>query len=126
MKIRTDFATNSSSVGYVVVIDPDELDALQEFVNKLSEYEEASNEGVGFRFILENKQQLDEHANDGPLDWARLPGGPRFINIDQSEYTKLLGHIKEGSTVCYVTVDRNVCDEFEGYYKDSVVETIGL
>jgi hypothetical protein len=126
MKIRTDFVTNSSSVGYVIVIDPDELDGLKEFVEKLDKHEDASNEGVRFGNIFETKQQLDEHTNDGPLDWARLPGGPRFINKSQSKYNELLEHINEGSVICYVLVDREICDEFEIYWRDRVIQTDSL
>ena len=126
MKIRTDFVTNSSSVGYVVVIDPDELELLTNFVEKLNLHEDASNEGVRFGDIFETKQQLDEHTNDGPLDWARLPGGPRFINKSKSKYTELLEHINEGSIICNVLVDREVCDEFEISYRDRVIQSNSL
>jgi len=126
MKIRTDFVTNSSSVGYVVVIDPDELDGLKEFVKKLDQHEDAGNEGVRFHYIFETKKQLDEHTNDGPLDWARLPGGPRFININQSRYNEWLEHINEGSIICYVAVDREVCDDFEISWRDRVIQTDSL
>lgn len=126
MKIRSDFVTNSSSVGYVVVIDPDELDGLKEFVKQLDQHEDAGNEGVRVRYIFENKQQLDEHVNDGPLDWARLPGGPRFINMNQTKYNEWFEHIAEGSILCYVSVDREVCDDFEVYYRDRVIQTDSL
>ena len=123
MKLKTDFVTNSSSSSFILCVTEEQFLDLEESLDELGNHPDAQNEGV-FMDVYRTKQQLDEYANDAPLDWASKPGGPRFVNMSQGRYELCLTIIEEGDIVVDASVDRNVVAIFEDKWNDLVVSSI--
>lgn len=123
MKIRQDFITNSSSIGYILAIPPDMIGTLEADIAELNDIQENQNEGVNFHYMFDNIKELETFTNDGPFDWASFPRGLQYTNITESHYNLCKGFIKKGLTVAEVRVDYNACDEFEDSWRQFVLET---
>ena len=65
---------------------------------------------------------LQEHTNDGPLDWASLPGGPQFWNLTEDSYNEARKAIEEGHVVTEVAVDYNMCEQFDEIWGNSIIK----
>lgn len=113
MKIKSDFVTNSSSSSFIVGWDPDTFSDLEDYIHKLNEHEDAGNEGVRYYESFRTMKELDEYTNDGPFDWASLPCGVRFENLNEESYEICKSMLKEYGSATIVMVDYNVCEIFE-------------
>ena len=126
MKIKSDFVTNSSSTCYVVSFrNENHLLDFEQYMHELDRDPDASNEGVRFYEIFRNLKELQEYVNDGPLDWARKPMGPRFINMGADSYKIFKEVVDKGEIVGELAVDYNVCEKFEcSKFKDIIIEAL--
>jgi len=121
MKIKTDFVTNSSSSSYIIGVSDDDYDGLIEFIQALDNDPMASNEGVDIREEFNDIKLLQTYTNGMiSLDWAQKATGPRFEYFNETQYNAALEILKEGNTVIYASIDRNVCEKFEEQYGDLV------
>ena len=122
MKIKADFITNSSSACFFVAVPKDTLQEFKNYISDLDNDPDACNEGVRYYWEGNSLKELQRYTNDGPLDWASLPGGPQFINVSEKLYNKCKKQIDNGNTVIEVTVDYNVCEKFVGCWEYNIIE----
>ncbi len=123
MKIKTDFVTNSSSACFVMAVTEEQLFDLTDYVAKLDKHEDA-NEGVRIYQTFETKRHLDIYTNNGPLDWAQVPRGPRFNTIGQSIYEACKDVLDEGKIAVYMAVDNNVAGLFNDKWCDLIAKEV--
>ena len=118
MKMKIDFVTNSSSTGYIVAVKPGEVEDFEDYIRRLNNYPEASNEGVRCYFISGSLKELQESTNGGPLDWISKACGPKFEQRGKPQYERCKKIIDKGKVAAEVWVDYNVCDIFEDHFED--------
>jgi hypothetical protein len=112
MKVKIDFVTNSSSSCFLLSICRDQIDELNNYVSHLDRHAEPYNNGVKIQMICETMNDLNSYTNDGPLDWASIPGGPQFINLNEDTYQISKDAIKNGDIIAQVWVDNNLSERF--------------
>lgn len=124
MKFRADFVTNSSSVGYIVSVDAEGLDNFRSFMQALSEDPDASNEGVRTYMECATIEELVEHVNGGPFDWASKPFGLDFKNMDEGTFEKCKDAIEKNGVVMEVFIDYGVSEQFDNEYGYTVLQDL--
>ena len=122
MKIRSDFVTNSSSVGYIVGIPISSYDWFEDYVEELDKRDEAQNEGVRTYDAFETLQELQTYVNGRPFDWASEPSGLQYNYMDEDAYLKCKEAIEAGFIVLEVSVDYAVCEEFADECQEYILE----
>jgi hypothetical protein len=101
---------------------PRELEGeFDDYINELNQHEDASNEGVQQYSIGNTLKELQEYTNGGPLDWASLPGGPQFIRMPEDSYLKCKDALEQDHILADVSVDYNVCEEFDNAWRENIL-----
>lgn len=125
MKVKLDFVTNSSSSCFLMSIPKDEFEDLESSIRRMNNDPDAYNEGVRFYMHCETLTELQEYTNDGPLDWASIPGGPQFWNLNEDSYNLAKKVLNEGNIVVEVAVDHNMCERFYDVWRNSILKETG-
>ncbi len=123
MKIKLDHVTNSSSTGFIISIPIAEQESFEQYMANLNDHDDAQNEGVSIYMSAESKEELDEYTNDGPLDWAQKPTGPRFECLNEGRYKLCKEVIEDGGIAIECWVDNNICEKFEEDNKGTIIES---
>lgn len=116
MKIKADFVTNSSSSSFIVGLAKTEFKDFKEYIDKLNRHPDASNEGVDIMQTCKSLDDLNTYTNDHPYDWASKARGFEFRNLSEEAYDIAKEMLEQYDYVSIVSVDYNVCEEFDDEY----------
>jgi len=72
---------------------------------------------------VDTMAKLNDYTNDGSIDWAQKPTGPRFNNLSKEHYKLCQEIIGEGHIAIEVWVDYNVCEKFDDDYGEHCLES---
>lgn len=113
MKIKTDFVTNSSSIGYVLEVskDFDVIDLLYRNGITLNRVDDDSYE-------CSDVEELISYAQGEPCDWVDKVRGPRdWYHLGPTIYEACEKAINNDNKAVYISISRNYWDRVEHFLK---------
>jgi len=123
MKIKSDFVTNSSSVSFIVSIDPNEIFKLKQFIEKLEEHHSSVPGDNHIYFVCDNMQCLLDYTNGREYDWAAQARGLQFFNLEEKTFENCKKIIEDGHVAAKVRINNNISGKFVDTWQDHIVES---
>ncbi len=113
MKIKHDFVTNSSSVGFVLAFYNDKKFDIEKY---------ESDAAVSIYLNSNSIDGLNEYTHGNPVDWITKACGIDFTYLSEEKYSRCKEIIEKGGTIVICFVERgeesNKFDDEE--YKDII------